>query len=593
MVSTVASTRLNPVPLIFAGGGRYFIALLLLLITANSYSATLRNEVDRSSLKLGESVELNVVFSEQTMFGEPDFGALEKDFKILSRNRRSQYSNVNGRAVASTRWILNLSPRRIGTLLIPSFKFKGEISNALEISVEKAQASTQHQGARVFTETILDKSTVYVQEQALLTLRFYTSIALSNFTIGELALPGAQLIKVAESRYQKDLDGQTYTVVETRYAIFVDNSTTLEIPAIQYSGVIADRSARYSGSLFQQRGKQAFYRSEAKQLEVKPMPSKAAQRHWLPGSGLTLQERWSHTDGTVTLGEPLTRTITITGQSLMASQLPPLSMPNSKSYKLYPDQAQLENAVSNAGVIGKRIESIAIVPTQTGSITLPDIAISWWDTESKAMRETVLKGRTLEVLPASEVINQREPTAAPSDILAPSNEAQQNTADTSANIYLWVLAASNFVLLIIAASFGFLWWRNRPAKTAQAPEKSLPRASDKALFRNIRMACATDDYPALRQAIIEWARVHWHHAPLNSLEQVAELANNDTLRTEFKALDARLYSNSETQKTVSSDTIFRQLDDLRKSGASSGANSSAGDENDRRQHLQPLYPRNS
>ncbi len=568
----------------------YFIALLLFLMSVSSVAASLTSEVDRSAVNLGESFELNVIFSKQTMFGEPDFSALEKDFTILSRNRRSQYSNINGQSVSTTRWVLNLSPRRSGKLLIPSFTFKDEVSDALEINVSKAKASTQVAGAPVFTETVLDKTSVYVQEQALLTLRLYTSVPMSNFTIGELAVPGAQLIKAAESQYQKDVDGQQYTVVETRYAIFAESSSTLVIPSIQYRGLIADRNTRNSGSLFRQRGRQVFFNSEAQQLQVKPMPSDSTLQHWLPGKGLGLQERWSNTSADITLGEPLTRTITLIGQGLMGSQLPPLQMPSSKRYKLYPDQAQMENTLGETGVIGKRIESIAIVPTQVGSITLPDISVDWWDTSTDTLRQTVLKGRTLNVLPpinSTEVADDTAP-AGVSDTVNPSPVAQQIALPPASNTIFWLLAASNLVLLIIATAFAILWWRNRPSPALAATQSAETKA-DKALFKEIRMACAVDNYPGLRQAIIDWARVHWQQDHLHSLEQVAELANNEALSAEFKALDARLYSNSETQQPVSSDTIFLQLESLRKSGAANTASA----KKDRRQHLSSLYPEGS
>ena len=571
--------------------GNYFIGLFLLMMTVDGYAASLLIEANRNAVSLGESFELTVIFNEQVLFGEPDFSALEKDFNLLSRNQQSKYSNRNGRSTSFTQWVLMLSPKHTGSLLIPSFTFKGEVSNALEIKVSKATASTQTAGAAVFTETVLDKSSVYVQEQALLTLRLYTSVPMSNFTIGELAVPGAQLIKVAESQYQKDIDGKQYTVVETRYAIFAESSSTLEIPAIQYRGVIAERTARHSGSLFRQRGKQAFFNTEVKQLQVKAMPSNNTLQHWLPGKGVGLQERWSNTTGDITLGEPLTRTITITGQGLMGSQLPPLQMPNNKSYKLYPDQAQMEDSVSENGVLGKRIESIAIVPTQTGSITLPDITVDWWDTEVNALRQTVLKGRTLTVLPPSGSTEMADDSATPtgeSNATSPPAQAKKTTGAAITGTYFWILAASNLVLLIVAASFAILWWRNRPAKIL-APTKSAVAMPDKELFREIRMACATDNYPGMRQAIIDWARVHWQQAHVHSLDQVAELADNDELRAEFKALDARLYSNSDSQQPVSSDTIFLQLDSLRKSGAAKAS----GDKKDRRQHLKSLYPEGS
>jgi len=571
--------------------GSYFIGLLLLIMSVGSYAANLLSEVNRNAVNLGESFDLNVIYSEQIIFGEPDFNALKKDFKILSQNKRSQYSNYNGRSISTTRWILSLSPKRLGTLLIPSFTFKDEISNALEIKVSKAKASTQVAGAPVFTETLLDKNSVYVQEQALLTLRLYTSVPMSNFAFDELAVPGAQLIKVAESQYQKEIDGQQYTVVETRYAIFADSSSTLEIPAIQYRGVIADPTARNSGSLFRQRGRQVYFNTEARQLQVKPMPSNSPLQHWLPGKGLGLQERWSNPTSDITLGEPLTRTITITGQGLMGSQLPPLQIPNSKSYKLYPDQAQIENSVSEAGVIGKRIESIAIVPTQVGSITLPDITVGWWDTKANKVRHTVLKGRTLNVLPASASTELTGNAAAPTpegDISALSSQALQNATSPITGTYFWLLAASNVVLLIVATVFAVLWWRNRP-RELQAPAQSTAAKPDKELFQELRMACAFDNYSALRQAIIHWARVHWQQESLHSLEQVAELADSEALKAEFKALDARLYSDNDTQQPVSSDTIFLQLESVRKSGA---ANKAAG-KKDQRQHLQALYPKGS
>jgi len=571
--------------------GSYFIGLLLLIMSVGSYAANLLSEVNRNAVNLGESFDLNVIYSEQIIFGEPDFSALKKDFKILSQNKRSQYSNYNGRSISTTRWILSLSPKRLGTLLIPSFTFKDEISNALEIKVSKAKASTQVAGAPVFTETLLDKNSVYVQEQALLTLRLYTSVPMNNFAFDELAVPGAQLIKVAESQYQKEIDGQQYIVLETRYAIFADSSSTLEIPAIQYRGVIADRNARNSGSIFRQRGRQAYFNSEARQLQVKPMPSNSPLQHWLPGKGLGLQERWSNPTSDITLGEPLTRTITITGQGLMGSQLPPLQIPNSKNYKLYPDQAQMEDTLSEAGVVGKRIESIAIVPTQVGSITLPDITVGWWDTKANKIRHTVLKGRTLNVLPASASTELTGNAAAPTpegDISALSSQALQNATSPITGTYFWLLAASNVVLLIVATVFAVLWWRNRP-RELQAPAQSTAAKPDKELFQELRMACAFDNYSALRQAIIHWARVHWQQESLHSLEQVAELADSEALKAEFKALDARLYSDNDTQQPVSSDTIFLQLESLRKSGA---ANKAAG-KKDQRQHLQALYPKGS
>lgn len=586
MVSAILSFRLMSKS---SQGIGCFIALCLLLMAGNLYAASLVSQVSRSTVSLGETLDLTVTFDQQTMFGEPDFSALNKDFKTLGSNRQSQYSNINGRTVATTQWVVTLSPKKEGTLLIPSFSFKGEISNAVEITARKPEPSRQKPGAPVFTETLLDKQSVYVQEQALLTVRLYTSISINNFAIDELTIPNAQVLKVAESKYQKTLDDQEYTVVETRYAIFTESSGTLTIPAIQYSGVVTDRNNSYSRSPFGQRGQQIYYHSEAKKLIAKAVPKNSPLSHWLPSKGISLQERWSDgVSSSVNIGEPLTRTITITGQELMGAQLPPLLMPSSKSYKLYPDQAQIEDGVSESGVQGKRIESIAIVPTQAGAITLPDITLKWWDTEADQMRETVLKGRTLEVLPApgtnksSADITDKKPAAQETQ---PSPAPGAGQTNATSNSLLWLLVGSNILLLMVASTFAYLWSRKRRSAISLEHIQSAPLLSDKAELKRIRMCAANEDYPGLRQAIIDWARKHWQSDTLHSLDQVARRADNEKLTIAFKALDTALYSGQSGQQP-DAQIILTELETLRKSRPPNEQQSNK----DRRHHLQSLYP---
>ena len=98
-----------------------------------------------------------------------------------------------------------------------------------------------------------------------------------------------------------------------------------------------------------------------------------------------------------------------------------------------------------------------------------------------------------------------------------------------------------------------------------------------------------DNYPGLRQAIINWARVHWQQPHLHSLDEVAKLADNEELSAEFAALDTRLYSDSDAQTSVNCDTIFLALEHLKKAGAVSASSR----KKDKRQHLKPLYPDNT
>ena len=146
---------------------RPLLALLITLIASSPGWATLTATADRTVLDSNETLQLTLRYNGQVFTGEPNFAVLQRDFKILSNNRQQQYSMMNGRTESFTDWKLTLAPKRLGRLLIPSIKFKKDISDAIEITVRKASPSNAT-GQAVYTETLVDKSAVYVQEQLLL-----------------------------------------------------------------------------------------------------------------------------------------------------------------------------------------------------------------------------------------------------------------------------------------------------------------------------------------------------------------------------------------------------------------------------------------
>ena len=66
------------------------------------------------------------------------------------------------------------------------------------------------------------------------------------------------------------------------------------------------------------------------------------------------------------------RNIMLRVEGLSSAQLPPLSIQDSTGLRRYPDQPQQRNEVNDKGLIGSREESEALVPSQSGRITLPE-----------------------------------------------------------------------------------------------------------------------------------------------------------------------------------------------------------------------------
>lgn len=562
---------------------KILLAVLVVAITGYTSStlAALNASVDRRVINMDESLELKLAIDQQILFGEPDFTGLSKDFKIASQNRQSRISIVNGRQESFTLWQLSLLPKRVGRLLIPSFQFKGETSDPLEIEVRTATAAT-NVDAPVFTEALLDKQSVFVQEQLLLTLRLYTTLSLNSFEMSNFSVSDARVIKVAENQYQKQIDDKQFTVVETRFAIFADRSGELRIPAMQYSGVARDRRDPFSTGWLNRGGKRLVFSTEEKTISVKPRPDNIALNDWLPAAKVTLYDRWSEGQTALTVGEPVTRTVTINAQGLTAAQLPPLEMGESKNIKIYQDQAQLEDNSDESGITGNRIESMAIVPTQAGTLTLPDIRVRWWDTAARRVREAVLPGKSLQVLPPANVTAELPPET----LTVPESRATTTKESASeskhSNILVTGLWVSNILALGLALAFAGLWWRSRSTKilTTTATDATVPAKSH---FKAIRAAAANRDYAHLREAIIAWARTHWADPHIHTLHQVAERTQSAALAALFKQIDKCLFA-AEADATMQPDVtaLVAQLEEIQR-GTSSPNKPPA-------KQLPPLYP---
>ena len=102
--------------------------------------------------------------------------------------------------------------------------------------------------------------------------------------------------------------------------------------------------------------------TKEKMIKILNRPTQVPSFQWLPSSKVELTETWNGDLGELRVGEPITRTITMTAEGQTGAQINPLELPSSSDFRLYPDQAQIETRKTNNGALGVRIESMALVP---------------------------------------------------------------------------------------------------------------------------------------------------------------------------------------------------------------------------------------
>ncbi|MCO1333538.1 BatD family protein [Microbulbifer sp. OS29] len=493
----------------------------------------LTSTVDRNKIGIDETVNLRVRYSGDKSGGQPDFELLEQDFDILSRQQSNQYRVINGRAESFVEWMLALAPKREGKLFIPSLHYKGQVSDAVPVTVAEAQSGPNGGNKQAFLEVILDKEKVYVQEQLLVKVRLYTTIGLHDIATEPLQVAGAHAEKVDEQRYERKLEGVSHAVYEVTYAVFPDSSGQLSIPALTY---VAIAGRRDPFSLFNRNSQRLRLRSQAKTVEVLPKPAKFTGSQWLPAASLGIVQSWSQDPENFAVGEPITRILTVRAEGLRAAQLPPLPRLNAEGLKTYPDQPQQEDQVGPNGVTGSRIETTAIVATKPGDYQLPPISVTWWDTKTQRQRTTQL--------PAFRFSVSGTAALTPSDSRAEESGAPSATptiSQTRKESHFWRNLA---ILAIISHLFWvmYIYSQRRNFRQKKAEEDTL--IPDLQRETSALKNSLTGGNPVrIQQATLKWIHAKWPYTDGDNLSEATQKLHLKELGELQGILDAAIYQS--------------------------------------------------
>ena len=513
------------------------IILLALLLGCQAALAVVEATVDRNRVAMGDTLSLTLSATEDSEdVSSVDLATLQQDFEVLQRSTRSNTSIVNGQRTHSRQLLLKITPKRTGSLTIPSLVAGQGASRPL--SIEVSEPIKLDPGAEVVLfEAELDRDSVYVQGQLILTLRLQQAVNLDSRSISELSLPGAFVVPLEQQSFQRTVGGRPWLVHEVRYAIFPEQSGTLEIPAQSFNA----RESQPRRSLFDRGGSGRLIRRSTETLQVEVLPRPAdypAGATWLPAGQLLLEEEWSSDPRQLQAGSSVTRNIRLRGEGLQGAQLPPVQMSAVDGLKYYPDQPNISDAEVSSGLLGTRLDSTAIVPTRAGTLELPEVRIPWWDTKTGQLRHAVLPARTIEVAPA-------EATAAASTALEtdPAAAVTQGPVGTGPgdSPLLWQLIALVCALGWLATLY-LLLRRGRPA----AEEAELAASpSQRKTYKNLLAACGSDQATQARQWLIRWAAALARQPGLSSLAEVSNLFGDKDLERQLKALEESLYGREQ------------------------------------------------
>lgn len=537
--------------------------ILVLLLSSQVFAKSVTVKVDHQSVEMGDIISVVIKTDFQT-FQTPDFSGLKDQFDLLGTQRSSQIEILNGNYQSYTRWDLRLTPKQVGDLVIPPIKVGGVMSEPHMIKVTENKMVPGVDKGSSFLESNINLTTPYVQQEVLFTLRFYHLGQFINGNIRPPTFPQAITENIRNQfHYQKNVNGRLYDVYEWTWAFYPQKSGQMVIPPQSFNGRI-----QYRGQL-----KAVKDRTQSIELNVLPKPpSYLKNTAWLPAKKITLADDLQ-TPNALRVGDSVTRTLSLKAEGLLASQLPDFQFKDQPGFHIYPDKANSHNQKTEQGILSQKIQKIAIVPTRKGTVTLPAMTVTWWNTQTNRQETQTLPEKTLTVLPAIQT--SQNPFDSMTPDLVPKTTAPVNSVD---NTSLWQkIALLLGVLWIISSGLAIHFYRK--SKKATPDDSNAESHKNSQAWANthpeLERLCQENkngekDARRLYPAILAWQQ----HYPER---------NNDTFRTHLQVLKAHLYH----QADLPPETLSVLCDEITRLNVQHTANHAPKRSG---KHLDPLYP---
>lgn len=506
--------------------------LLMCIVSLSAQAANFYASVSKNKVAKNEVFQLTVVSDQKASGDDIDFSVLDNDFFMSRPSFSSSVNIINGSRSNRSEWTVSLAANRLGVVTIPSFELNGARTQPIALQVTQDEQAPNSDDL-VEVRSQLSRSTLYPSESALFKARLIIKAdprRLQDPKIAPPSVDGMELKAASEpNQYQTVMDGIQVTVVDQDFRITASEAGDFTLTEPSFKGALIYGSS-YSGST---RILPLQTTPKTYTLHVDPKPTDY-QGTWLPTSKLTLSEQWLDSQGkaisgrhfATKVGDSITREVTVQVTGLTQEQLPNISLSYPDSVRVYDEKPQF--ATLDNGDVAMTLKQV-LIPRQSGDIALPKVTMQWWDTVTKAQKNTTADGLTLSVAAG-------DPGTVTASTPLPATPAQVQTTTVN-DAGFWPYLTALFALLWLA-TLGLAWrWKSSPGKAA--PQSSAQPVADTP-YEQLQQALNRVDGIAISRALNVWMQ----HVTLTDAETAQlTLALHELNQSLYGALPGNYNSN--------------------------------------------------
>lgn len=244
----------------------------------------------------------------------------------------------------------------------------------------------------LWSEVILNKSSVYVGEPVEVTITAYTSTWFTRgIDPGNIKVEGAftTFFRPVSTSFQKE--GQTYAGVRLIYNVFPYSEKDILFPSLDIT-VETPPEGDFKGVAH-------VIKSAERAIRVTPVPAGFDRDKWLVTTSLGISDNWEGDLQHVKVGDVLVRQITRTAQGTVSDLIPPIQWDSVPAVSMYAARNSVQNNKTTTDISAVRIETMRFLFEKEGEVTLPEMVFSWYHPVRKQLYKRTLNEITIQVQP--------------------------------------------------------------------------------------------------------------------------------------------------------------------------------------------------
>lgn len=414
------------------------LSSILFIVCALKLNAQVevRAEVNTTTVTLNEEINLTVyVNAPTTQIEVPQMPSLP-NFNIYSAGQSRQVNMINGKVSARQQFNYILTPRFSGKTTIGAFTVqiagKDYKTEPIEVEIsrntpsaprtqeqtlaqirkqeeQKNEARSDVKLPNFFMTAQTNTKKAYINEQITLKIRFYQA----QDTLGQPLYDKPQLKglfseEIATRGGRETLGNKSYYYTELESALFGLVSGVAEIGSatVTYTsseGIFDAFDVFFKGANGGQTNK---VESDILFVDILPLPAENKPESFYGAVGTNYQISSALDSNEIIAGNPITLSVSVKGTGNLAA-VKDIPVPEiDQSFRTYETSSNLTNKIAAGKLVGTKIYKTVIVPRASGNYTIPQIAFSYFDTETKTYKTIKSDELHLKVLPP--VVNDQK-----------------------------------------------------------------------------------------------------------------------------------------------------------------------------------------